>query len=160
MRGPLELLSPFPALRSECLVASPGCSRCRRYQWRRPRYAEKLLTWGAPGTNQLGCAHGRKVCADGLHGFRYLRLSLAALPEDAPFTTGFGTVPIASISLQYSGFLGTPDTFAGYFECSDRDVTQWWYDGVYTADLYDSLLPLVTQRCPPSFHEWVRMTAG
>lgn len=30
----------------------------------------------------------RQVCADGLHGFRYVKVELAALVEDAPRTTG------------------------------------------------------------------------
>lgn len=90
-------------------------------------------TW----TNQLGCQfpQDRKVCSDGFHGFRYLRITLQALPEDAPYTTGFGSVSISSVSLTYSGFLGTPDTFTGTFECSDENLTQWWYDAVYTNDL-------------------------
>jgi hypothetical protein len=39
------------------------------------------------------------------------------------------------MSLELSAFHGTPDTFKGWFECSDSDVTQWWFDGVYTNDL-------------------------
>lgn len=88
-------------------------------------------TW----TDSLGCQHDSKVCADGLHGFRYVRIWLEALPEDAPYTTSLGQVAISSASLTYSGFLGTPDTFTGWFECSDEDLNQWWYDGVYTTDL-------------------------
>lgn len=88
-------------------------------------------TW----TNQLGCQSGKKVCSDGFHGFRYLRITLQALPQDAPATTPLGTVSISSVSLAYSGFYGTPDTFTGWFECSDPDITQWWYDAVYTNDL-------------------------
>lgn len=94
---------------------------------------KKPYTW----KNKLGCQFPdeHKVCSDGFHGFRYLRISLQALPEDAPYTTGFGSVSIPSISLTYSGYRGTPDTFTGYFECSDEDLTQWWYDAVYTNDL-------------------------
>lgn len=92
-------------------------------------------TW----TDQLGCqyetASGNKVCADGLHGFRYLRITLQALPSDAPYTTAFGSVSISSLSLALSAYLGTPDTFTGFFECSDTSLTQWWYDAVYTNDL-------------------------
>lgn len=88
-------------------------------------------TW----TDKLGCAYGTKVCSDGLHGFRYVKISLDALPEDAPYTTSLGTVSISSVTLAFSGLRGTPDTFAGWFECSDADLTQWWYDGVYTNDL-------------------------
>lgn len=92
-------------------------------------------TW----TNKPGCAYDDKgigkVCSDGFHGFRYLRISLQALDSDAPYTTGLGSVSIDSVSLAYSAFLGTPDTFTGWFECSDRNLTKWWYDAVYTNDL-------------------------
>lgn len=96
---------------------------------------KNAYTW----TDQLGCQYkttsGNKVCADGLHGFRYLRITLQALPSDAPYTTAFGSVSISSVSLALSAFLGTPDTFTGIFECSDTGLTQWWYDAVYTNDL-------------------------
>ncbi|KAL1877478.1 hypothetical protein Daus18300_002465 [Diaporthe australafricana] len=90
-------------------------------------------TW----TNQLGCQfpEDRKVCSDGFHGFRYLRISLQALDEGAPYTTGLGSVSLSNVKLQYSGFIGTPDTFKGYFECSNETLNQLWYDGVYTNDL-------------------------
>jgi hypothetical protein len=88
-------------------------------------------TW----TDQLGCEYGRQVCCDGLHGFRYLKIQLNALAADAPYTSSVGSVSISSVNLQYVGYLGTPDTFTGHFECSDASITQWWYDAVYTADL-------------------------
>ncbi|KAG6364657.1 hypothetical protein INS49_006260 [Diaporthe citri] len=90
-------------------------------------------TW----TNKLGCQfpEDHKVCSDGFHGFRYLRISLQALEEDAPHTTGFGSVSLSGVRLAYSGFIGTPDTFTGFFECSNETLNQWWYDGVYTNDL-------------------------
>ena len=75
-----------------------------------------------------------KVCADGLHGFRYVWMYLDALDEDAPYTTSVGSVSIKSVDLEWSAYLGTVDTFTGWFECSDRDINQWWYDGVYTMD--------------------------
>lgn len=87
-------------------------------------------TW----VDKLGCEHERKVCSDGLHGFRYLRISLDALETDAPYTISLGSVSISSIELEWSAYLGTPDTFTGWFECSDEDINQWWYDGVYTVD--------------------------
>lgn len=88
-------------------------------------------TWIA----QHGCENGTQVCVDGLHGFRYLKIRLAAIASDAPYTVPYGSVSIKAMSLEYSGFLGTPDTFTGWFECSDADITQWWYDAVYTNDL-------------------------
>lgn len=75
------------------------------------------------------------MCADGLHGFRYLKITLDALPEDSPYTSGFGEVSISSVGLRWSGYHGTPDTFSGWFECSDKNLTQWWYDGSYTNEM-------------------------
>ncbi|KUI55513.1 hypothetical protein VP1G_02922 [Cytospora mali] len=90
-------------------------------------------TW----TNRLGCQFpkSRKVCSDGFHGFRYLKITLQALSEDAPYTTGFGSVSIWSLSLTCSDYLSTAHTHTGWFECSDENLTKLWYDGVYTNDL-------------------------
>jgi hypothetical protein len=75
------------------------------------------------------------VCADGLHGFRYVKIYLDALAADAPYTNASGTVNIDYVSLKFSGIRGTVDTFTGWFESSDNDLNQWWYDAVYTNDL-------------------------
>jgi hypothetical protein len=64
-----------------------------------------------------------------------LKIYLDALPADAPYTSSYGEVSIDSLSLNYTAFLGTPDTFTGYFESSDDQLNQWWYDAVYTVDL-------------------------
>lgn len=88
-------------------------------------------TW----TDTLGCEYGKQVCADGLHGFRYLKVCLAAYAGDSTYTSGYGEVAIDGIYLDYQGFFGSPDTYTGWFQCSDADLTQWWYDGVYTNDL-------------------------
>ncbi|KAI2642763.1 glycoside hydrolase family 78 protein [Xylaria nigripes] len=85
--------------------------------------------------DQWGCEYGNMVCSDGLHGFRYVRISLDALKTDAPYTSTDGRVKISSVGLHWSGYLGTPDTFTGWFECSDVDLTQWWYDGVHTVEM-------------------------
>ncbi|KAI0550430.1 Six-hairpin glycosidase-like protein [Xylaria curta] len=85
--------------------------------------------------NQWGCEYDGQVCSDGLHGSRYVRISLDALTTDAPYTSPGGQVNISSVGLRWSGYLGTPDTFTGWFECSDANLTQWWYDGVYTLDM-------------------------
>ena len=76
-----------------------------------------------------------QVCADGLHGFRYLRLQLNALDSDAPYTSSNGSFKISGASLQFSAFLGTPDTYTGYFECSDETLTQYWFDAAYTNEM-------------------------
>ncbi|KAL7968066.1 glycoside hydrolase family 78 protein [Trichoderma sp. SZMC 28014] len=82
-----------------------------------------------------GCQNGTQVCSDGLHGFRYVKIWLEALASDAPYTSSLGSVTITSVSLEWSAYLGTSDTFTGSFECSDADLAQWWYDGVYTVDM-------------------------
>ncbi|KAG9249088.1 Six-hairpin glycosidase-like protein [Calycina marina] len=107
-------------------------------------YSEKIT----PGSDQIavkstpytwtdnhGCEfNNTQVCVDGIHGFRYVKIYLEALPCDAPYTTSYGSVAIESLSLDYSPYLGTPDTFTGWFESSDEQLNQWWYDGVYTND--------------------------
>jgi hypothetical protein len=85
--------------------------------------------------NQWGCEYDNQVCSDGLHGFRYVKIELEALPSDSPHTTSEGVVAITSVKLQWSGYLGTPDTFTGWFECSDEQLTQWWFDGAYTTEM-------------------------
>jgi hypothetical protein len=91
----------------------------------------KPFTW----TDKHGCADGTKVCADGLHGFRYLKISLDALAADAPDTQPYGTVKIAGISLDFTPYLGTPATYQGWFESSDPQLNQYWYDASYTNEL-------------------------
>ena len=72
------------------------------------------------------------MCADGLHGFRYVRLYLDALAMDAPFTQPNGSISIAGISINYTGLIAP---YEGWFECSDTKLTQWWFDGVYTNEM-------------------------
>ncbi|KAL3427334.1 alpha-l-rhamnosidase [Phlyctema vagabunda] len=91
----------------------------------------KAVTW----LDDHGCQYGNQVCADGLHGFRYLKIYLDALEADAPYTSSYGEVYIDSLSLNFTAFLGTPDTFTGWFESSDTELNQFWYDAVYTNDL-------------------------
>jgi len=64
-----------------------------------------------------------------------MKVYLDALQRDDPLTSSIGEVSIDSISLNLSAFLGTPETFTGWFESSDTNLNQWWYDSVYTNDL-------------------------
>ncbi|OHE94447.1 alpha-L-rhamnosidase A [Colletotrichum orchidophilum] len=97
---------------------------------------EEAYVWTAKHGCQYPGEDGKgQVCADGLHGFRYIRIYLDALPSDSPHTVPQGQVNISSLSLELSAYHGTPDTFRGWFECSDEELTQWWFDGVYTNDL-------------------------
>jgi hypothetical protein len=88
-------------------------------------------TW----TDQHGCADGSKVCADGLHGFRYVKISLDALAADAPDTQAYGTVSVDDVSLDFTPYLGTPASYQGWFESSDTQLNQYWYDASYTNEL-------------------------
>ncbi|MEV6642354.1 alpha-L-rhamnosidase C-terminal domain-containing protein [Amycolatopsis sp. NPDC051371] len=103
---------------------------------------------GGPGSDQYavpsaptvwrdtkGCQSGTQVCADGLHGFRYLRISLDALASDAPLAQPAGEVRISGVSLDFTPFLGTPDTYRGWFESSDAQLNQYWYAASYTNEL-------------------------
>jgi len=88
-------------------------------------------TW----TDSHGCAHGTQVCDDGLHGFRYLKITLAALASDAPYTANDGTVRISGVSLDFTAYLGTPSTYKGWFLSSDNQLNQYWYGASYTNEL-------------------------
>lgn len=88
-------------------------------------------TW----TDKHGCSDGDKVCADGLHGFRYLKISLDAPASDAPDTSPYGTVRLSGVSLDFTAYLGTPNTYKGWFESSDRRLNRYWYGASYTNEL-------------------------
>lgn len=90
---------------------------------------------GADWLDRKGFQAGNKVYADGLHGFRYLRVALDALPSDAPAAQPFGEVRIDSVSLKFSAYLGTPSTYRGWFLCSDEDLNRYWYGASYTNEL-------------------------
>jgi hypothetical protein len=96
-------------------------------------------------TDALGCQHGTQVCDDGLHGFRYLRITLAALSSDAPYTADYGTVRISGVSLDFTAYLGTPSSYKGWFLSSDPQLNRYWYGASYTNELItDTFTPLTT----------------
>ena len=86
-------------------------------------------------TDTYGCEYGDQVCCDGLHGFRFVKIYLDAIADDSPYTEAYGEVIIDSVTLNYSAFLGAPDTFTGWFECSDTELSQMWFDAAYTNDM-------------------------
>ncbi|WP_201799278.1 alpha-L-rhamnosidase C-terminal domain-containing protein [Subtercola vilae] len=101
-----------------------------------------------PGTDQIavaaapyswkgahGCADGTKVCADGLHGFRYMKISLDALAADAPDTANTGTVSMSGVSLDFTAFVGNAASYTGWFQSSDEDLNRYWYNASYTNEL-------------------------
>ena len=91
----------------------------------------KPFTW----TDKHGCGTDGKVCADGLHGFRYVKISLDALAADAGKTQPYGTVRIDRVSLDFTPYLGTPASYTGWFESSDKQLNQYWYQASYTNEL-------------------------
>jgi len=90
---------------------------------------------GANWLDHKGFQAGDKVFADGLHGFRYLKISLDALASDSPAAQPWGTVEIDSIALQFTAYLGTPSTYRGWFLCSDEELNRYWYGASYTNEL-------------------------
>ncbi|MDH6702891.1 alpha-L-rhamnosidase C-terminal domain-containing protein [Streptomyces sp. MAA16] len=90
---------------------------------------------GADWTDRKGHQNGTQVYADGLHGFRYLKITLDALASDAPAAEPWGTVEIDSVGLDFTAYLGTPATYRGWFLCSDDDLNRYWYGASYTNEL-------------------------
>ncbi|WP_329456468.1 alpha-L-rhamnosidase-related protein [Streptomyces sp. NBC_01497] len=76
-----------------------------------------------------------KVYADGLHGFRYLKITLDALASDAPAAQPWGTVAVDSVELDFTAYVGTPGSYRGYFQCSDDELNRYWYAAAYTNEL-------------------------
>jgi hypothetical protein len=90
---------------------------------------------GAKWTDKEGYASGDQVHAEGLHGFRYVRITLDALPADAPAALPYGQVAIDSVALDFTGYLGTAASYGGWFLCSDDDLNRYWYACAYTNEL-------------------------
>jgi len=123
-------------------------SETTEYLTDRSDFARSDESGGGPGTDQYsvpaggaswtdteGYESGSQVYAEGLHGFRYLKITLDALPSDAPAALPYGQVAISSISLDFTGYLGTADTYGGWFVCSDDDLNRYWYAAAYTNEL-------------------------
>lgn len=90
---------------------------------------------GTTWTDRKGFLRDGKAFADGLHGFRYLKITLDALATDAPVAQPWGTVRIDSVDLDFTGYIGTPSTYRGWFLCSDDDLNRYWYGASYTNEL-------------------------
>jgi hypothetical protein len=90
---------------------------------------------GADWTDSEGYESGTQVYAEGLHGFRYLKITLDALASDAPAALPYGQVAIDAVSLDFTAYLGTPESYRGWFLCSDDDLNRYWYAASYTNEL-------------------------
>jgi hypothetical protein len=142
----------FPELRFAGASAdSPGVrvafSETRQYLTDRSDFTRSDFS-GGPGTDQYvpsrgpgtwldtrGCQFNGHVCSDGLHGFRYMKISVDALPADAQYANPYGAVEVSGASLHFTGFLGTADTYKGWFESSDDALNRYWYEASYTNEL-------------------------
>lgn len=92
-------------------------------------------TGGETWKDTKGCQFGDQVCSDGLHGFRYLKISLDAVSSDAAHAASSGTVAIDAVNLDFTAYLGTAKTFRGTFDSSDEKLNRIWYAAAYTNDL-------------------------
>ncbi|MYS19563.1 F5/8 type C domain-containing protein, partial [Streptomyces sp. DvalAA-14] len=90
---------------------------------------------GADWKDTKGYQTGTQVYADGLHGFRYLQISLDALAADAPAAQPWGQVAIDAVWLEFTAYLGTPDSYGGWFLSSDDELNRYWYGAAYTNEL-------------------------
>ena len=102
---------------------------------------------GASWTDTAGFANGTQVYAQGLHGFRYMKITLDALPSDAPAAMPYGQIAIDSVSLDFHAYLGTPRSYAGWFMCSDDELNRYWYAAAYTNEL--CVAPFLDSDCDP-----------
>ena len=102
---------------------------------------------GASWTDTAGYQSGTQVYAQGLHGFRYMKITLDALPSDTPAAVAYGQVAIDAVSLKFHAYLGTPDTYAGWFLCSDDALNRYWYGAAYTNELV--VAPFLADDCDP-----------
>lgn len=90
-------------------------------------------------TDTHGCRHGQQLCADGLHGFRYVKISLDALPGDAPYAEPYGRVVLRKVWLDFTPYLGTPSSYTGWFLSSDQQFNRYWYGASYTDELNNAI---------------------
>ena len=123
-------------------------SETTEYLTDRSDFARSDESGGGPGTDQYavpaagakwtdteGDESGTQVYAEGLHGYRYVKITLDALPTDAPAALPYGTVAIDSVSIDFTGYIGTPESYGGWFLCSDEDLNRYWYAAAYTNEL-------------------------
>ena len=135
-------------------------SETTQYLTDRSDFARSDNAGGGPGTDQYavpakggvwsdreGYETGNQVYAEGLHGFRYLKITLDALPTDAPAALPYGTVAIDAVALDWGAYLGTPDSYAGWFLCSDDALNRYWYGAAYTNEMVTA--PFLASDCDP-----------
>jgi Bacterial alpha-L-rhamnosidase C-terminal domain/Bacterial alpha-L-rhamnosidase 6 hairpin glycosidase domain len=93
-----------------------------------PKAAERWL-------DTLGCTTGGRVCADGLRGFRYVRIYLEGAPDDTSFENGRRSVWLKNVRVRYGGQLGSAAKYRGWFLSNSDRLNHLWYASVYTNEL-------------------------
>ena len=86
---------------------------------------ESDISFGDQRTYGWGLTPTEATNATGQVTFRYLLV----------FLSNNGRAEIADLHLEFTPFLGTPDTYAGCFESSDDELNRIWYAGAYTLEL-------------------------
>jgi alpha-L-rhamnosidase len=79
---------------------------------------------------------GRITNADIQGGQRYQQITL-----NTP-----GTLSLSTVGIDFTPYLGTPDTFQGTFESSSEELNHYWYDGAYTAQINQTPTGSIGQR--------------
>lgn len=104
-----------------------------------PRTTDDLVpsSSGESWSDVTGCqfSNASQVCADGQHGFRYARIFIQQTAGAENYSSPTGWVNISSVSLDFTPFLGTADTYKGYFLSSDDLLNRIWYASVYSVEL-------------------------
>ncbi|KAH7104351.1 Six-hairpin glycosidase [Auriculariales sp. MPI-PUGE-AT-0066] len=92
---------------------------------------------GGEWRDEKQCQFNDKVCADGLRGFRYLRIYVQQTPgaESNSAAQGWAEIAAGGVSLDFTGYLGTQDTYKGHFISSDDLLNKIWYAAAYTVEL-------------------------
>lgn len=90
---------------------------------------------GQVWSDVTGCQFGTTVCADGLRAFRYMRVYIGQTPGAEAHSAPTGWVQFSAISLDFTPYLGTTDTYKGHFLSNDDLLNRIWYSSVYTVEL-------------------------
>jgi hypothetical protein len=90
---------------------------------------------GGTWVDRKRCQAGRKLCAEGVRGFRYARVYLGVAEGDGGAAAQLGRVDVDQVAVRFTPFLGTPDRYTGWFLSSDDLLNRAWYASVYTAEL-------------------------
>ena len=93
------------------------------------------ISTGEKWIDKAGCQFGTQVCATGIRGFRYVRMFIDQEPGAESHSALDGWIEFNSLHLNFTPYLGTPDTYKGHFLSSDNLLNRIWYGSTYTVEL-------------------------